>query len=441
MTAADETRGSTGEPGDVAAPVYDDRPVLVAVCICAVMLIAGFLLKGQCLAPEAFAQGHQYSRLCYNDIQPLYGIRSVANDVFPYVNGEFTADQQLINGAIEYPVLTGLFLWFAGLFVDDANSYFRVSALLLVPFGLLAAYLLGRMTGWRALMWAASPAVIYYAFHNWDLLVVAAVVGGVWFWHRGKPLWAAAMFGVGCALKMYPILFVLPLALERWVAGRRADAGKVLAAGAGTAIAINLPFIIINPSGWWATYAFHKIRGPNFDSIWGLLPGEWTSPWLHMPDLNLTVAILSLATFAGALAYGWHRSRDEGVYPFLQVAGALLVAFLLWNKVHSPQYTLWLLPFFALLRVNVGWWLAYAIVDTVAYVGIFRWFYDISYLGLDYTAAKRAMTYSVWGRALLLALLLGVFLRSQPATEEAEEARATFSSHPSDSLEPVGDPA
>ena len=418
---------------------FDERPILIVVSVCALMLMAGFMLKGQCLAPDAFAQGHQYSRLCYNDIQPLYGIRSVAQDVFPYVNGEYTADAQLIGGAIEYPVLTGLFLWFAGLFVEDGNAYFRASALLLVPFGLLSAYLLARMTGWRALMWAGSPAIIYYAFHNWDLLVVAAVVAGVWQWHRGRPTWAAVMFGVGCALKMFPILFVLPLALERWIAGRKAEAARVIAAGAGTALLINLPFMIINPSGWWATYAFHKERGPNFDSIWGLLQGRWSSSLVQMPELNLTVAVLTIATFIVVLAYGWQRGRAERVFPFLQVAGALLVAFLLWNKVHSPQFTLWLLPFFVLLRVNVGWWIAYAIVDTVAYVGIFRWFYDITYLGLDYTLAKQAMTYAVWGRAALLVALLVVFLRSSVAT--GTEPRSALLSYPPSSLDPVGDPA
>src|SRR5688500_12981738 len=167
----------------------DDRglpAVLVVLVVCFVMLVAGYWLKGQCRDPQAFAEGRQYSALCYNDIQRLYGIRAVADNTFPYVNGEFTEDHQLIGGAVEYPVLTGLFLWFAGLFADDANGFLKWSAVLLAPFGLIAAYLLARMTGWRALLWAASPALIWYSFHNWDLLVVASVVAGIWSWHRGR---------------------------------------------------------------------------------------------------------------------------------------------------------------------------------------------------------------------------------------------------------------
>lgn len=417
-----------------------DRALLVAIGVCAVMLIGGYLLKAQCLAPEAFPSGHQYSRLCYNDIQPLFGIRSVSEGAFPYINGEYTEDAQLIGGAVEYPVLTGLFLWLAGLFANEQNSYFQVSALLLAPFGLLTAYLLARMTGWRALMWAASPALVYYSFHNWDLLVVAAVVAGMWFWYRGKPLWAAALFGVGAALKLYPILFVIPLALERWVAGKRPQAVNVVAAGSGALLALNLPFMVINFSGWWATYAFHKDRTANYDSIWTLAQTRWTTvTQLQMPTLNQTVAVLTLLTFGAALLYGFKRARTEGIYPFLPVAGAMLVAFLLWNKVHSPQYTLWLLPFFVLLSVHWLWWLGYAVVDTVAYVSIFKWFFDIVYEGeVMATPAKNAMIFAVWARAVLLLVLLVVFLRARNAVEPEDRE---LLSHPPPKLDPVGDPA
>ena len=417
-----------------------DRTVVVVLALCALMLVAGFLLKGQCLAPEAFPEGHQYSRLCYNDIQPLYGIRSVADNVFPYVDGEFTADHQLINGAVEYPVLTGVFLWFAGLFADDGNGYLRVSAILLAPFGLLTAYLLARMTGWRALMFAASPAVIYYAFHNWDLLVVAAVVAGMWFWWKGRPVTAAVLFGVGAALKLYPILFVIPLVLERWMAGRGPEAKKAALAGGGTAVALNLPFILINFSGWWATYEFHRVRTANYDSIWGLASSRWGWSFIQMPTLNTTVAVLTAGTFLIALIYGWQKGRERGVYPFLQVSAALLVAFLLWNKVHSPQYTLWLLPFFVLLRVNVLWWVAYTAVDSLAYVSIFKWFFDYVYEGEGIaTPAYNGMVYAVWARAVLLLALIVVFMRSRSAMDPEPDATAdAFPSHPPPSLDPVG---
>ena len=179
--------------------------------VCALMLLGGFLLKARCT--RVAWDGDQYARLCYNDIQPLYGARGIDRNEFPYVDGGLRAGE-LEGGAIEYPVLTGLFMWASGTLVSTADSYLVVSALLLAPLGLLVAYLLYRMVGARALLWAGAPAIVLYAFHNWDLLVVASAVAGIYAWRSRKDLWAALWFGVGGGFKLLPILFVASLVVE-----------------------------------------------------------------------------------------------------------------------------------------------------------------------------------------------------------------------------------
>ena len=388
------------------------------------LLLGGFALKAQCTSPEGW-DGRQYGRLCYNDIQALYDGREIDLDKFPYVDGKLT-DDELVAGAIEYPVLTGLFMWGSGLLVDDFNDYLRVSALLLAPFALAIAWLLAKMTGRRALLWAAAPALGLYAFHNWDLLAVAAAVAAVWLWWRGREIPAAVAVGVGAALKLYPLLLLAPLVLYAFSrAGARRAAG-VLGAGLGTIALLNLPFALINPEGWWATYEFHSNRTGNYDSIWTL---GW--PSLSAETLNLVTLSLTATFCLAALVWGW-RKRDEAVYPFLPVAGALVAAFLLWNKVHSPQYTLWLLPFFVLLSVSLWWWVAYAVVDLAVYVGVFRWFFEYLYESKDFTFFKKLMIAGVWGRAVLLLALFVVFLRARPAVEG-------FLSQPPDTVDDVGD--
>lgn len=381
---------------------------------CVVALIVGFFFKAQCLQP---AEGRQlYQRFCYSDLPPLYGLRGVAENVFPYVNGAIDESGALVNGAIEYPVLTGTFMWVTGLPSTDVNQFFVISAFLMAPAALATAYLLGRMAGWRALTWAAAPALGLYAFHNWDLLVVACAVGGMWCWSRRSPGWAGVWFGVGAAFKMYPAFFLAPLFFDEL--RRRGFRSATAAAGGGvlTFALINLPFLLTGPEGWLATYRFHERRGPNFDNMWQLwFPSDtWAGTFEAMtPDrLNVVTAALTGTFFVVALGLGWWRARRDGEYPFLQVCGALLAAFLLWNKVHSPQYALWILPFFALLRVNVVWWALYAIADAATYYGVFQWFYDQSQ-GRDFTFAKKAMIGGVWGRAALLLLLFGLFLRSR----------------------------
>lgn len=398
------------------------------------VLVVAFFFKAQCLQP---ADGRQlYQRLCYSDLPPLYGIRGVAENVFPYVNGSIDPGGNLVDGAIEYPVLTGLFMWVTGLPVSDVNQFFVVSSLLMAPAALATAYLLARMAGWRALLWAAAPAVVLYAFHNWDLLVVVCAVAGIWSWHRRRPGWAAVWFGVGAAFKMYPAFFLAPLFFDEL--RRRGLRSAIASAGSGvlTFALVNAPFVAGGPEGWLATYRFHERRGPNFDNLWALwFPSDtWLGDYETIsPDrLNLVTAVLTGAFFIAALGYGWWRARRDGEYPFLQVCGALLAAFLLWNKVHSPQYALWTLPFFVLLRVNVVWWVLYAIADAATYYGVFQWFYDLSQ-GRDFAAAKKAMIGGVWGRALLLLVLFGVFLRARPARVEVPEKL----SHPPATVAPT----
>jgi uncharacterized membrane protein len=354
--------------------------------------------------------------------------RGVQARIFPYVFGHFRPhDHVLVNGAIEYPVLTGVFMWGSGVFADSADEYLVHSAVLLAPFGLLAAFLLARLGGARALLFAAAPAIVLYAFHNWDLLVVAATVGGFYIWRKGDPHLAAALFAVGASLKMYPALFVAPLVLEQLRARNGRQAAEVAAFGAGTFAVINLPFVLRNFDGWWATYAFHRARGPNFDSIWNLTDaGLFSIPRLDAPGVNLASTLLMLVFFAAALGAGWIRSRREKVYPVVPVSAALIASFLLWNKVHSPQYTLWILPFFVLVSIPIGWWIAYSLVDLMVYVGVFTFFYDYAARGIFESPAQDAMEAGVWLRALLLLLLFVVFLRS--------------SSHPPDTVQPVGEP-
>jgi hypothetical protein len=92
----------------------------------------------------------------------------------------------------------------------------------------------------------------------------------------------------------------------------------------------------------------------------------------------------------------------------------MLCGFLLLHKVHSPQYTLWLLPFFVLVQVPWPLVAAYLLADLAMGIGIFRWYYQLHAglpSGIYDGFAAQAVTVGVWGRAALLLALFVVFLR------------------------------
>ncbi len=383
------------------------RVVAVVLTACAVLTVAGFALKAQCIGDYNQARDR---RLCSNDIQVLYVGRGMHRHPFPYIHGSLVHGK-LRGGAIEYPVLTGVFAWLPALVARNNGSYLQLTALLLAPFSLLTAYLLTTMVRWRALIYALAPSLVWYSFHNWDLLVVCATVAAFHAWRRGATAWAAAWLAIGACLKLWPGFFIAALLLDRLRAHDRVGLRRAAIVFGAVFGSVNGVFALINVDGWYSPYAFQALRGADItsNSIW-----FWGLPQLSTGQLNALIPVLLALAFAAACAAGWWRSRRTGNYPFIQVSGAMLAAFMLLNKAHSPQYALWLLPFFVLIRLRWGWWVTYLALDSVFYVGLFRWFYRLS-MGGDFGIEKQAVIIGVWGRAVMLVLLFVVFLRSETA--------------------------
>jgi uncharacterized membrane protein len=424
-----------------------DVVLLAVLATTAAGILLGYLSKAACTGPpydvwgiSAHLAERKYSELCYSDVQQLWVGRGVHEHLFPYLQGRLLPGDpppgQLVDGAVEYPVVTGVFMWLAGLGASNDGEYLRITALLLAPFGLLTAGLLVRLAGWRAFVWAAAPALVLYSVHNWDFLATACVVGAVYAWSRGRPGFAAMLLGLGAATKIYPGFLALPLLLERLALRDYRGAARVAAGTAGVWAAINVPVLLANPEGWWATYEYQagRVADLTTNSIW-----FWGLPDLDPGQVNRASAVLIAASWAVALAVGWSIARLTGQYPWLQVGAALLASFLLFNKVYSPQYVLWLLPFFVLLRIRWGWWLSYLAVDLLLYVGLFRWYYDITQGG-DYGLAKQAAIVGVWGKTVLLALLYVVFLVSSSVVRAPVSTSGPRSSAPS-STPPAGSSA
>jgi uncharacterized membrane protein len=426
----------------------------VLVLLCGVTLLIGYANKARCVGPEYEPNGRstpdygiRINRdVCYSDIQYLWLGRDIDQHVFPYVNGSITPEGQLLGGTVEYPVLTGLLIWAGAIWANTDGGYLLGSALLMAPFGLATAWLLGRLTRWRALVWALGPPVVLYAFHNWDLPVVACAVAAVYMvhgWRSPRPLVdratvAAVLLGLGFAFKLYPGAFLLPLSLYVLTASRpgRLDwlgALRVPVAAVVTVVLANLPFAVVGYEGWRASFAFQANRMVDVTTnsiwFWGFRPNSEPDDEAFQATMDWLSPTLVLLSFAVAAAVGWWRWRRDGVYPWVAVSAAMLCGFLLLHKVHSPQYTLWLLPFFALIRVPWSLVAGYLVADLAMGIGIFRWFYALNAgtgTGIYEGFSAQAVMIGVWGRAALLVVLFVVFLRApQNVAEPVLTARRT----------------
>ncbi len=415
----------------------------VVVLLTAVLLVVAYAGKARCVGPTFDDRGRttpdydiRIDRdLCYSDIQYLWLDRDIDKHVFPYIHGGITPppDSKLTGGTVEYPVLTGLLMWAGALFAHNDGEFLLYSALLMAPFGLATGWMLARLARWRALIWALGPPLYLYAFHNWDLPVVACAVAAAYVMHgwrtsrpvRQRATLAAVLLGVGFAFKLYPGAFVAPLMLYVLTAARpgRRDwwgAAQVALAATATAVLINLPFALAGYDGWRASFTFQELRKVDLTTnsiwFWGFRPDSEPTNEAFQRWVSWLSPTLVIASFVVALAVGWWRWRRCGSYPWLAVSAAMLCGFLLLHKVHSPQYTLWLVPFFVLLAVPWRWVLAYMVADICMDIGVFRWFYAMRVSGVDVGGnvsaglAAQLVVLGVWGRAALLAVLFVVVL-------------------------------
>jgi uncharacterized membrane protein len=363
------------------------RTSLAVVVVCAVFLGLGYGIKATCAGPS---QPALYPGVCYTDIQWDRGLYRPG--AVPYV-----------NRFVEYPALTGTFMWGTARLADDQAQYLFISALLMAPFALLTAFWLARMTGRRALLWAAAPPLVLFGFLNWDLLVVASVTAALWLWQRRSYTGAGVALGIGAALKLYPLLLLVPLVVDRLHAGDRRGAVRAAVGGLLAAALPNVPYFLASPHGWWATYRFHIQRPPEIATIW--LHGI---PHLSIHAVNTVSGLLTAASVVAVLAVASLRARRLGGYPFPQTCAALVTVVFLWSKVFSPQYALWLLPFFALLAIDVAWWVAFVLAAAALFAVTFM----VGYPGMTPAHSTALYGYVVWARTGLFALLAVVFLRS-----------------------------
>jgi uncharacterized membrane protein len=403
-----------GGPLGVHAVVGRNRfwTALRALLLLAVVVLAlGWLGKAPCLQQYVTDDGstaldwrnnRQYVAMCYSDTVPLYGIEKLDVGALPYrdpwLQDEGTPTEQVRY--MEYPVLTGFFQYVnarlaAGWLALAAAVpvlpvglpvavYFDIGATWLAFAWLVVVWAVHRMRPsrpWDAALVACSPLVVVHAFTNFDTLAVAFATGGLLAFARRRSVLAGVLLGIGGAFKLYPLLLVVPVVL---VALRRRDpvpAVRTVLAAAVSCAAVNAPVALAYPTGWWEFFRLNNSRPADPDSLWYVVsyftgwPGfdGDLAPGQVPTVLNTVVAVLFTAACVGIAALARRAPRPPRL---ASLAFLVVAAFLLVNKVWSPQYSLWLVPLAVLALPRWRLLLAWMTLDALVWVP--RMFY---YLG------------------------------------------------------------
>ncbi|WUH99384.1 glycosyltransferase 87 family protein [Spirillospora sp. NBC_00431] len=349
-------------------------PVLTGVT--ALVCVLGWLQKRPC-ASANFDFIKTTTNACYTDIYPLYYVRGLNDGKLPYFDSFTGSDIHYV----EYPVLSGGFMQLAAWLVkpfgvdERGMAFYNVTVLLIAVLAVVAvlatAYVAGRRSLRTGLMVALSPALLLTAYINWDLLAVALSALALAAWSARRPALAGTMLGLAIAAKFYPLLLLGPLVLLCVRAGQWRAMGRMLAGTAGAWLLVNLPVMLFAWDGWKEFYTFSQDRGVDWGSIFFYLKDHGLEkPASDTGTLNLlgTGTFLVLAACIAVLAFAAPRRPRLPQLMFL-----VLVAFMLPNKVWSPQYVLWLLPLAVLARPKLPAFVVWQAGEIVYFFGIW-WF-------------------------------------------------------------------
>lgn len=294
----------------------------------------------------------------------LFGL-SPSSDILTFYDKAVEPGLPYIDKLIEYPVITGLFIHAAGVLGKTYVGYYLFNSFFLIAFAIIATYLLYKSIDnkdKRVLFayWIFAPSMFFFLIYNWDMLAIIFVVIAFYFIRQNKVVYAASFLSLGFCAKLYPVLYLLPLLLTRSIR----QWPKIIGVFVLVALAINGSFMFLNFDGWSYFISFNSQRPPNPDSIWAIV--NTLVPSLSNTQINILSLVLLLSL---SLIAVW-KCRHDSV---IKLCFILTLIFLISNKVFSPQYLLWLLPFYVLLDMKKkGLFYALELANLIVFFTIIR---------------------------------------------------------------------
>ena len=287
-----------------------------------------------------------------------------------------------VNGFVEYPVIVSLFMYLMGLGGSLLTNnillgYYWLSVLVLAVPTLLLVDETVRISaivgsdGRRVLRYLVlTPTFVFVLLVNWYSIGVYFAIFGLRKLLEGNTRFSGFLVGISAASNLVTaapgIGMMLSLRNPRDMLRFAATAGL-------TFLAINGPFILLNPQLFQQFWAFH--------SNW-YIEGSWMLALLPSSS-DLRHYLFPATLIALLLAIFWLRKKVVVNRPIF-LSWMSTSAFLFSTYVAPPQTNLMLLPFFALLPITKRYreFFLFDLVNALVIVVGFSqplWFLGITY--------------------------------------------------------------
>lgn len=225
---------------------------------------------------------------------------------------------------------------------------------------------------WAALLLiGASPLILGSLFDTrYDLWPTLLAVGALAALVRERPFVTGALLALGFAAKLWPGA-LLPIAVAYLWRRRGSDSAlAALATFVVVAAACFVPFGIVAPNGLHAMFTDQLDRPLQVESLGAAVLMAAQHLGMHAVSTidshggqalsgrgtglaaNISSALEIIAVVAIWIWFA--RLRCPGLEDVLVAAAATVCALVAFDKVLSPQYLIWLVPFVALVRGGLG---------------------------------------------------------------------------------------
>ena len=285
---------------------------------------------------NSWATPDQYIHACYSDLPALYSSRGLDTNAWPYSSND---------NSVEYPVVTAMVMYATSFLANSPVSFFNVNIFFLILLFLATVLVVRKIRPEFSYLSAIAPAMLASLFINWDLWGIATMMLVIYWFDRKQYLYSALVMALSISTKFLPIFLLIPIAFILWRDARLKELIKYCVVVVVTWIAINVPFALTTPTGWWRFFKLNLERGADWGSIWLALQqlGISLTNLNYLSILVLLIALTSVAIVLFELKY---------TPTLASIAFIVLAAVMIASKVYSPQFVLWLTPLAVIALTN-----------------------------------------------------------------------------------------
>lgn len=322
----------------------------VAALVCAASVLARVVILSTSVPTPFLVFGQ-------SDVYETWRDAHLEGHVIPYFGTGFA-----------YPPVIGYVAGVLSAVVSSPRSYLLGWGLVIVAAAAVTGALLAHAASTRRALafWACAPQLLLFAGINFDVLAAAFATGTAILARRGQTERSLFLAAIGTATKFFPAAFA-PLVVLRTA---RANRGRALSAAAGFAFVLAIVYLPAAAApysqlAYSAQYAYGI--GANFDSVWALPALMLQAAGIDPKTPILVISAIGLvATYLLLVVPRALRAADPVVGFALATATILL-----WNRFYSPQYDIWLLPFFALLPLRARTFVLLSVADVMVFITVF----------------------------------------------------------------------